>query len=383
MTDSLGVLLVSGALTHQEMYSLRFRDDARCHLLAVTDEADAEPERVALNQQWAAYLQLPYWPNLDEALAKKDVDLVSVCAEPERRGRIAAQVAQAGKHLYVDKPMTPFLAEAEAVVAAVNQTKVRSQMYSFIHTPWARRARQIVESGQLGDLVAIHADCLFAKGPAGTATLGQPRQSHFPPEHFTFVDAKAELYAMGIYSLGMACWLANSAVQTVYGRTANYFFEAHQRHNVEDCGLLMLTFENGVTATITGGRIGWSSHPSGGSNQLYLIGSQQSMLVDAYQPRIEIYDSAPPWTPPPINPRDPMGFWVSTQAEVKTQPKRIYRPLETDGKSDENYFVDCLIENRESDMNVQQAARLTEILLAGYQSAATGNVVSLPLSRHQ
>ncbi|MEM7032076.1 MAG: Gfo/Idh/MocA family oxidoreductase [Chloroflexota bacterium] len=381
MTKSLGVLLVSGALTHQENYSLKFRDDPRCRLIGVTDEANVDAERTQLNQAWAEKLDIPYLPNLGDALHRADVDIVSICAEPERRGRIAVECANAEKHIYLDKPVTPFLTVADSVVEAVQQNGVRSQMFSFIYQPWVQRAKQIVASGELGDLLAVHADCLFAKGPNGTAQLGTIRQSPYPPKISNFVDAKAELYAMGIYSLGVACWLIGHSVQTVYGQTANYFFEAHQHHNVEDFGYLMLTFSNGATATITGGRIGWTGHASGGNNQVYLIGTKKSLLIDAYRPRLEVYDRAPAWASPEVNPRDPMGFWSSTQAEVNIQPKRIYTPFMADFRGDEQHFVDCIVEDRESEMNAQQAATLTEILLAGYQSASQGHVVSLPLSR--
>lgn len=384
MTDSrLGVLLVAGKLTHQENYGPAFATDPRCRLVAVSDEQDVPPDREQWNRELARELDLPYVTDLAEALGQPAVDLVSVCAEPERRGRILSQCARAGKHLYIDKPMTPYLDAADAVVEAVARAGVRSQMFSFIHQPWAQRARRVLESGELGQLLALHADCFFAKGPAGTATLGQPRRATFPPRRFTFTDAKAELYAIGVYALGLVCWLAGRPVQTVYGRTANYFFEAHQRHGVEDFGLLALTFEDGLSATISGGRVGWRSHPAGGTTQVHLIGSRRSLLVDAHRPRLEVYDTAPPWTPPPINPRDPMGFWPSTQREVNTRPKQTLIPIlnPTTGKSDASHFIDCILEGRESEINARAAAYLTEILLAGYQSAATGEVVTMPLPR--
>lgn len=378
----LGVLLVAGKLTHQENYCQQFRKDPRCQLIAVTDETDISPERRHWNRALASELEIPYLPDLDKALTRNDVHLVSVCAEPERRGRILVKCARSRKHLYIDKPMTPYLATADEVVKVVKDMDVRSQMFSFIHQSWVQRARQVIESGAIGQLVALHADCLFAKGPAGSAQLGRSRRPQFPPQQFTFVDSKAELYAMGVYALGLVQWLAQRAVNTVFGHTANYFFEAHQRNDVEDFGFLSLTFEGGVTATITGGRVGWSSHGGAGVNQVYLIGNEGSFLIDAYRPRLEVYDAGLPWTAPEINPQDPMGFWRSTQQAVNTQPKRVFTPFSlTPAKSDESYFIDCLLEGRESEMNALQAAMLTEVLLAGYKSAATGTVVSLPLPR--
>jgi hypothetical protein len=51
------------------------------------------------------------------------------------------------------------------------------------------------------------------------------------------------------------------------------------------------------------------------------------------------------------------------------------------GPSDAAYFLDRLDAGRDSEMNVAEAALATEVLLAGYRSAATREVVSLPLPR--
>ena len=381
--QQFGVLLVSGGLTHQEGYALNLRDDPRCTIVGLTDEAGVDPEREQLNRQFAGDMEVPYLPDLDDALAREDVHIVSICAEPERRGRIAARCADAGKHIYVDKPMTPYLDAADAVVAAVDRAGVRSQMFSNNYQAWVQEAVQAVASGEIGDLVAIHVDNLFAKGPSGTATLGRPRKAVYPPVISNFVDTKAELYAMGVYAIGLVRLIAGRAVETVYGSTANYFFAAHQGRNVEDFGFLSMTLEGGATATITGGRVGWTSHPAGGTNQIYLAGSRGSLLVDADRPRLELYNSDPPWTPPPVNPRDPMGFWRTAQEEVNAQPKRTLAPFSNllESRSDASHFIDCIVEERESGMNAREAAMLTEILLAGYMSAAEGRVVRLPLER--
>src|SRR6185437_15588751 len=122
-----------------------------------------------------------YVADLDEALRDKDVRIVSICAPPERRGRIALRCARAGKHLYLDKSLTPQLAEADALVAAVKKAGVRSHMFSFITQPWARQAKRLLEEGRLGKLLAVHADVFFAKGRTGTARLGSPRKEEYPP----------------------------------------------------------------------------------------------------------------------------------------------------------------------------------------------------------
>ena len=377
-----GVLLVCGGRTHQENYAPLFAADKLCKLIGVTDETLAPPERLQWNQRFARELGIPLLPDLDAALGRQDVQVASICAEPERRGRIAVRVARAGKHLYMDKPLAASADDARKIVAAVQRAGVRSHMDTMVHTPWAGQARQTLASGRLGELRAIHCDLLFAKGKAGTAPLGRARREKFPPQRFTFVDSKRELYTTGVYSLALISWLTNRRVRTVRAVTANYFFIEHARNDVEDFGVIVMGLDGGITATLTAGRIGWTSDPMGGPMRILLVGTRGSLLVDAYSPRLEIYSDEPPWTPPLINPGDPMGFWKSSQAEVKTRTKQAYvlpagAPTGPEIPNEVSYFLDCIDQNRESDLSAARAAEGIEVLMAAYQSAATGQVVRL------
>lgn len=160
--------------------------------------------------------------------------------------------------------------------------------------------------------------------------------------------------------------------------TANYFFVEHARNEVEDFGIIAMTLEAGVTATLTAGRIGWTSDPMAGPNRVLLVESRGSLLVDAYRPRLEIYSDEPPWTLPPVNPGDPTGFWKSGQQEVNTRPKQGWIvPPQAATPTDVSYFIDCIEQSRESDMPAERAAELIEVLLAAYRSAATGQVIEL------
>jgi predicted dehydrogenase len=376
-----GVLLVTGSHTHQENYAAAFAADKRCRVVAVTDEPDIDKKRRTLNERLADALGVPYVADLDKALAHKEVQIVSICAPPERRGRIAVRCAEAGKHLYLDKPLAPKLEEADAIVAAVHKAGVRSHMFSFITMPWAREAKKRLTEKRLGKLLAIHADVFFAKGRTGTAKLGLPRKEEYPPQRHQLVEAKRELDNVGVYPITLIRWLTGPKFRTIYGITANYFFQEHQKHNVEDFGLLACTLDDGLPVTITAGRYGWTTHPAGGVNRLLLVGSERSLLIDANRPRLEVSTDETPWVPPNVNPADPMGFWQSTQDEVHVRPKRTWVPLTPAGASDASYFLDCLDAGRESEMPVAEAALATEVLLAAYRSAATGEVVTLPLPR--
>ncbi|MCS7158908.1 MAG: Gfo/Idh/MocA family oxidoreductase [Gemmatales bacterium] len=375
-----GILLVTGGQTHQESYALAFAADQRAQLRAITDEAEVSPRRRSLNEQLAKQLNIPYVPNLTEALKLPEVHVVSICAEPERRGRIAKQCADAGKHLYLDKSLCPSLSEADALIAAVTRNQVKSHMYTFITQPWLQRLKDLIRTGMLGEIRAIHADCFFAKGHPGSA---QPvrRREEYPPQRHQLIEAKRELDNVGVYPLAHIHWLTGRKYSRIWACTANYFFREHQHHNIEDFGLVRAELEGGIKVTVAAGRYGWMTHPGAGLHRYIVVGSRGTYLADAWRPRLEVYTAETPWTPPAAHPEDPMAFWHSTLQITHTRPKNSWWPLAPVVERDAAYFLDCLDAGRESEMSVREAAHIAEVLLAAYKSAASGEAVTLPLPR--
>ena len=372
--DKYGVLLLGGLRTHQENYAGGFAADPRCRLIAVSDETDAPPVRIDLNRGLAEELEIPYLPDLDGALARDDVHIVSVCVETERRGRVAVRCVQAGKHLYLDKPLALTVEDAQAMVGAIKSAGVRSQMFSNVYSHWACAARRALENDEIGELRAIHCDILFGKGNAGTAPVGHKRSEKPTVERYTFVEAKREMFDLGVYAVTMVNWLSQKPVKTVFGTTANYFFKEHLSCGIEDLGALVLTLDGGVTATISGGRIGWMSR---GVQCLHLVGTRGVLTFDAWQPRLEIFADESRTQPPPAPPADPMSMWRSTQ--VKSLPKRPWIPFASERTQhyDARAFVDCIEAGVESEMNADLAAQSIAVITAGYRSAASGQVIAL------
>ena len=327
----------------------------------------------------AEELNLPFIPDLDEALARDDVHIVSLCTEVERRGRVGTKCAEAGKHVYLDKPMALNSEHANKIVDAVAKNGVRTQMFSNIHSTWARTVKQGLDSGHIGKLQAIHCDVLFAKGHPGTAPIGKNRVQKPNLERYSFVEAKPEMFDIGVYAVSMVNWLTQKRVQHVFGGTANYFFKEHHDCDLEDFGALVLTLEDGITATIAAGRYGWQSHAQGGVRKVHLVGTDGTLTFDASANRLEIFAAEPAFEPPTPHPLDPMGMWSSTQSEIGMRPKQHWIDVGSadDGQSEFSAFIDCIANGVESEMNAEFAAHSVEIICAGYRSAATGNVISL------
>ena len=155
-------------------------------------------------------------------------------------------MCNAGKHVYLDKPMALNPEDADNIVAAVARNGVRSQMFSNIHSDWARTVQGALAGGRIGELQAVHCDVLFSKGHPGTAPVGEKRIQKPTLERYSFVEAKPEMFDVGVYAVSYGELVTQKRVQRVFGGTANYFFKEHRDCGLEDFGALVLTLEDGL-----------------------------------------------------------------------------------------------------------------------------------------
>jgi len=374
-----GVLLLGGHRTHQENYSINFENDLRCKLIAFADEPDAPEERIRLARSLAEERNLPYISNLDDALSREDIHIVSLCTDVERRGRIGAKCANAGKHVYLDKPMALNGEHAQQIVRAVEENRVITQMFSNIHSNWARSVKNVLNDGIIGELKAIHCDVMFAKGHPGSATVGKKRNQYPTLNRYSFMEAKPEMFDVGVYAVSMVNWLTQKRALQVFCGTGNYFFKEHQNCDVEDFGAMVLSLEEGLTATIAAGRYGWQSHAQGGIRKVHLVGTDAALTFDASANRLEVFAAEQSFIPPEPHPLDPMGMWSSTQAEIGRSVKNQWIDVDSsdDGQREFRAFIDCIDKGEESEMNAEFAAHSVEIICAGYKSAASGKLIQL------
>lgn len=373
---AFGVLLVTGGMTHQEGYAAGFRADPRARIVAVSDEKDVDERRARLNRKLAADLGVPYIPDLDDALGRSDVHLASITTEHHRQGRVSIRCARAGKHVYLDKPLAGNLQEARELEQVVKQRGLRSQMFTQVLFPPAQRARRLLATGSVGELRAVHADLLFAKGLADQQPLA-PRKENANPDMFLVPDAKREMFNIAVYSLALIRWLSGrKAFQSVRSVTGNYFLAANRARDFEDFGILAVNLEGGVTGTISSGRTGWRSHAGSGHMRTKLIGSRGNVFVDGQGAHGELcFDAQNYWRVPAMNPEDPQGFWASTDQKKTGAPEWFLPPLAPN--IDQSGFLDCLERGREAEVTVSDGVRILEVLLAAYRSAASGELVRI------
>ncbi len=121
----------------------------RPRLVAVADTADDDrTERAA--QAFGFEHQLTDWREL---VTRDDVDLVCVTGPNFIHRDVAVAAAEAGKHLWVEKPAGRNAAETAEIVAAVDASGVQTAAgFNYRNAPAVELARELVASGRLGEV---------------------------------------------------------------------------------------------------------------------------------------------------------------------------------------------------------------------------------------
>lgn len=379
-----GVLLAGAKRTHQPSHAEIFAAHPECELVAVVSEKDDPEGRVAQYQELADDLSLPHIKDLDEALAREDVDIVSCTPAVERRGIVASKCMDAGKHVYLDKPLAGTVEDIDLIVSAASRNDVVTQMFTQNLVGWVQDAKRAVLDGKIGNLKAIHAENIFSKGRAGSVPKGTSRKENTDFSRYTYLEAKREMFDVGIYSLGFISEVTGGLkFNSVVGHTGNYFFAEHNSVGVEDFGIMVTELEGGITATAVGGRFGWSSHPLSGPQKVVIIGDKGSMEFDPFSLRVEVYNNELDFIQPPVDPYDPMGMWGASHPAYAPMPKKRWVPFNVGNvmKDDIDAFINSIDKGTDSSMNAKVAAELTEVILGGFTSASTGKEIKLPLKR--
>ncbi|HEX9117411.1 MAG TPA: Gfo/Idh/MocA family oxidoreductase [Anaerolineae bacterium] len=119
--------------------------------------ADRSP--VALDKAVAAYGPLKSYTDYRQMLAEERLDGVVVAVNHNAHYQVARDCLEAGLHVMLEKPMTLKAGEAHALL---DLARARSREliigYPWHYTEATRRARQVVQSGQLGRIQYVSCD---------------------------------------------------------------------------------------------------------------------------------------------------------------------------------------------------------------------------------
>ncbi|MCE7859573.1 MAG: hypothetical protein DCC56_13520 [Anaerolineae bacterium] len=218
-------------------------------------------------ERWAGEFGFARWTtNWRDVVEDPRVDVVDITTPNALHAEMAIAAAQAGKHIYCEKPLATTSADAARIVAAVEKSGVISIVgFNYLKNPAQAFARQLIESGDLGEITLFRGtfDQDFLANPnipfswrmdraqAGTGALGDLGSHTIAFAQFLVGDI-AEVCGLNAIRIKERIVPASGSG---YASTAQNGGEKRVVEN-EDITEFLIRFENGAVGTIGTSRIG-------------------------------------------------------------------------------------------------------------------------------
>jgi predicted dehydrogenase len=124
-----------------------------CHLKVICDSSEQR-----LSHMRRMHPGVSTTPRFEQLLGDAELDAVIVATPVRFHYEMAKACLEAGKHVFIEKPMARTVAEAEELVAlADRQGLVLMVGHTFLFSPAVRRMKQIVDAGDIGEVQYISA----------------------------------------------------------------------------------------------------------------------------------------------------------------------------------------------------------------------------------
>jgi UDP-N-acetyl-2-amino-2-deoxyglucuronate dehydrogenase len=110
-------------------------------------------------QDFSKNWSIPVVADLDELLARDDLDAVAICSPSGLHGRQCVQIAASGRHILCEKPLDLRLSEADAAVEAARRHDViLGGVFQQRFAPGPMKIKRAIEQGALGQIVLVHCE---------------------------------------------------------------------------------------------------------------------------------------------------------------------------------------------------------------------------------
>ena len=99
---------------------------------------------------------VPRTSSYDDVLADDSVDAVAIATAVGTHANLVRDALQAGKHVFVEKPLAPSLAEAEELHDEATRRGLALMVgHTFLYSPPVNAVRELIRSGAVGDIYFV------------------------------------------------------------------------------------------------------------------------------------------------------------------------------------------------------------------------------------
>lgn len=302
-------------------------------LVAVTDL------HLELAQECAARYGVPkVAEDVSDLLHNHDIQGLVICSSTNTHANFCLAAANAGKHIFCEKPIDADLARIDAVIHEVERTGVKMMVgFNRRFDPNHRRIKHAIEQGKIGTPHLLH---IISRDPAP------------PPLEYIKVSGGL-FFDMTIHDFDMARFLLGE-VEEIYASAAVRVDPRIGEVGDVDTALLTLKFAGGALGTIDNSR----------------------QAVYGYDQRVEVFGSAGVLRSDNVFPDE---VTLSTASSIERGlPKNFFMDRYLASYQAElETFVRCIAEDRGTPVTAQDGRAPVVMALAAQKSLAENRPVKL------
>jgi len=175
-------------------------------------EAICETNAARAAELGSAFSGVKVYTELDELLSGAPVDAVVVATPPHIHHSVGMKALKAGKHLFIEKPMTLDAREARELDETAQSLGLKLMVgHILLYHPAYVKLREIVASGELGEICYIHSERIG---------LGRVRREEDAMFSLAPHDISAMLYIFNESPVALSCtgmsYLQSNIMDMVY-----------------------------------------------------------------------------------------------------------------------------------------------------------------------
>ncbi|MFD1848613.1 Gfo/Idh/MocA family protein [Oceanobacillus bengalensis] len=320
--------IISFAHMHALSYATYLLQHPEAELVGIWD---AEKKR---GKEMAQKFDTNFYLDLDEFL-QTDVEAVIVCSENVNHKEHVIKAARYRKHILCEKPIATEVEDAKAMIEACEKSEVILQVaYPVRFVPAIQQVKQMIESGQIGEVVAVNATN-HGQMPGGWFVEKELSGGGSATDHI-------------VHIMDLLRWILKDEVKNVYAELDTRFYDI----DVEDCGSVLLELESGVIASIDPSWSRPATFPTWGDVTMKIVGTEGTIAVDAYKQYSLLYNDK--------DGRIQQKPWADDMDEGLV-----------------NDFIDCIKTRREPFITGTDGLRTLEVVKAAYMSNELKRTVTI------
>jgi predicted dehydrogenase len=274
--------------------------------------------------------------DLQSVLDDEAIDAAVIAVDAPLHYKLARETLAAGKHTYVEKPLTLDPGEAKELADLANRKGVKLMVGHLLeYHPAVNYVKDILDSGDAGD----------------------PLYLYFQRVNLGIVRKKENAWwSLAPHDVSVACYLFDATPVSVSASG-----QAYLQEGIEDVVFANLKFADGRMANI---HVSWLDPHK--IRKVTLVGSEKMVVFDDMEAaeKIRVYDKGAV-----------VGQSVGYSESVSVRSGDITIPKIPSGeplRTECRHFIDCIINDATPRSDGADGVRVVQVLQAGQQSLQTG-----------